>query len=229
MAVILALDTSTEACSCALSLDGVIDERFVVEPRQHARLILPMIHELLASHGQDFSGLDAIAFGRGPGSFTGLRIAAGITQGIAFAAELPVIPVSTLAALALEVYQTTNAPCVLSCLDARIDEIYWGVFRFENGLPVPAGEERLCKPEAMAADALAGDDDCAAGGNGLVYEERFPAALRQRLKTRLPALLPRAGHIATLAAALLAQDACITADAVRPVYLRDKVTHDPVR
>src|SRR5688500_5268359 len=149
MAIILALDTSTEACSCALFINGVIAEDFEYCPRQHAQKILPMIHSLMAKHELGFAQMDAIAFGRGPGSFTGLRIAAGVTQGIAFAAELPVIPVSTLAAIAMDVQQSMPASYVLSCLDARIDEIYWGLFRFEDGLPVLLQQEFLCKPEQM--------------------------------------------------------------------------------
>src|SRR5688500_1413319 len=102
MPTILALDTSTEACSCAVLHAGRIHERHELVPRQHAQLLLPMVQQLLHGLGLEFQELDAIAFGKGPGSFTGLRIAAGVTQGIAFAANLPVIPVSTLAALALQ-------------------------------------------------------------------------------------------------------------------------------
>lgn len=225
MAVILALDTSTEACSCALSIDGAIDEHHAVTPRQHARLILPMIGELLGRHSLDFSSLDAIAFGRGPGSFTGLRIAAGVTQGIAFAAGLPVVAVSTLAAVALDVHLATGATNILACLDARIDEIYWGQFHVVCGLPVLVGEEHLCRPELLGNRFITTEAPWAVGGNGLVYQARFPALVQPHLETCLPDLLPRAAHIATLATSLFAQQLCITADEVVPVYLRDKVTH----
>lgn len=225
MAVILALDTSTEACSCALSVDAVIHESHVIAPRQHAQLLLPMIRDLLASLSLDFSSLDAIAFGCGPGSFTGLRIAAGVTQGIAFGANIPVIPVSTLAAIALEASRTTDASTVLACLDARIDEVYWGLFRTERGLPEAIGQEMLCKPEAMQVGDRILPERIAAGGNGLVYKQRFPEALQIRLGTCLPLLLPRAGHIATIAVSLFSRQAFVTAEEAAPVYLRDKVTH----
>lgn len=225
MAVILALDTSTEACSCALSLDGLVHEKHVVAPRQHAALILSSIEGLLREHDLGFDQLDALAWGRGPGSFTGLRIAAGVTQGIAFAANLPVMEVSTLAALALDAYTTSGQSHILACLDARIDEVYWGLFEIRAGLPVALGEEQLCKPEAIPAAVLAGTVDWMAAGNGLCYAERFPAAVRERLLLTLPELLPRAGHIATLGAAAFSRQEWVAAEDVRPVYLRDKVTH----
>lgn len=225
MANILALDTSTEACSCALSIDGAIAEVFEYCPRQHAQKILPMIHALMAKHELGFSRIDAIAFGRGPGSFTGLRIAAGVTQGIAFAAELPVIPVSTLAAIALDVYQSTTSPRVLSCLDARIDEVYWGLFGFENGLPVLLKQEFLCKPENVRSALIEEFPTIVAGGNGLQFINRFPAVIQNRIADYLPELLPRAGQIAKIAAELWHRKIYVSAEEVAPVYLREQVTH----
>ncbi len=225
MVAILALDTSTEACSCALAIDGLVHERYVVAPRQHAALILPTIDNLLREHGLAADRLDAVAWGRGPGSFTGLRIAAGVTQGIAFAADLPVISVSTLASLALDAWLATGQSRVLACLDARIDEVYWGLFEIREGLPIAIGEEQLCKPEAIPGAVLAGAADWVAAGNGLVYKSRFPSSVLACVKHDLPDLLPRAGHIATIAAAAFARREWGPADEVRPVYLRDKVTH----
>lgn len=225
MTVILALDTSTEACSCALAIDGVVHERYVVAPQQHAALILGKIETLLREHNLGFEDLDAIAWGRGPGSFTGLRIAAGVTQGIAFATGLPVIEVSTLAALALATRQEQGHQRVFACLDARIDEVYWGLFDIQAGLPVAAGPEQLCKPEAISADILGDAGAWCAVGNGLAYGTRFPPALLARFAHSLPEALPRAGHIATLAAAAFDRRETVSAEQVRPVYLRDKVTH----
>jgi tRNA threonylcarbamoyladenosine biosynthesis protein TsaB len=225
MAVILALDTSTEACSCALFMDGTIHERYAVVPRQHAQLILPMIRDLLAAQSLRISDVDAIAFGQGPGSFTGLRIAAGVTQGIAFAADLPVIPVSTLAAIALDVFLLSGADSILACLDARIEEVYWGQFQIADGLPQAVGSEHLCRPEDMAVQFRMPDVRPTAGGNGLIYLPRFPAAIHLNPDISFPQLLPRAGHIATIAAPLFQQKRHIAAEDVHPVYLRDKVTH----
>lgn len=222
MVVILALDTSTEACSCALSIDGSVQERLELQPRQHARLLLPMIRDLLAESGIGFAELDAIACGRGPGSFTGLRIAAGVTQGLAFAADLPVLPVSTLAALALDIHCRTGAPAVLALLDARIDEVYWGYFTFAAGLPLLQGAEHLGKPETLVLTEPL-PPGLVAGGNGLVYLSRLPRELQQHLMRTLPDLLPGAGMIATIAAADFAAGRGIAADDLRPVYLRDQV------
>ena len=125
---ILAIETSSAACSAALSVDGEVVERDALAPRQHAALILPMIESLLAESGCAVGELDAIAFGRGPGSFTGVRIAASIVQGIAFAADLPVIPVSTLAALAFGAMRESSVPRVIAALDARREEVYWACY-----------------------------------------------------------------------------------------------------
>jgi tRNA threonylcarbamoyladenosine biosynthesis protein TsaB len=225
MANILALDTSTEACSCALSINGEVAEDFEICPRQHAQKILPMIHALMAKHDIGFAGIDAVAFGRGPGSFTGLRIAAGVTQGLAFAAELPVIPVSTLAAIAIDVRQAGTASHVLSCLDARIDEIYWGIFGFDDdGLPRLLAEEMLCKPEAMTSRVIANFSSMSAGGNGLQFCARFPEDVRSKITASHPELLPRAGQIAKIAANLWDKNIFISAEEINPVYLREQVT-----
>jgi len=227
MAVILALDTSTEACSCALSIDGAVHERLELQPRQHAKLLLPMIRDLLADSGIGFAELDAIACGQGPGSFTGLRIAAGVTQGLAFAADLPVLPVSTLAALALDIHRHTGASEVLALLDARIDEVYWGHFTFANGLPLLQGIEQLGKPETLVlVEPLPAG--LVAGGNGLAYLNRLPQTLQLQLQQTLPDLLPGAGMIATIAAAEFAAGGGIPAEDLRPVYLRDQVAQPRV-
>jgi len=228
MTRILALDTSTEACSCALFLDGVVHEEYGVMSRQHAGSILPMIRELLVSSGLGFGDLDAVAWGRGPGSFTGLRIAAGVTQGIAFAAGLPVVPVSTLAALASQHHELHGDGLVLACIDARIDEVYWATYAISEGEPRLVGDEQLCAPECLPVDFPGlNPAGCtlAAAGNGLAYKARFPLALQALLGRQSPELLPRAGAIARLAAFGLSNGRTVAAEAVQPLYLRDKVTH----
>ncbi len=125
---LLALDTSTEACSAALFQDGAITLRFEITERSHADLILPMVESLLGEAGLALADLDGLAFGRGPGGFTGLRIATGVVQGLALGAGLPVAPVSSLAAVAEQV-PAGEGEAILVCNDARMGEVYWGVFR----------------------------------------------------------------------------------------------------
>src|SRR5687767_3987718 len=120
---LLAIDTSTEACSAALSSNGAIIERYEIAPQQHGQLILSMIESLLSEASLQITQLNALAFGRGPGSFTGIRIAAGVIQALAFAQDLPVVPISTLQALAQNAYNTVQATHVLSAIDARMGEI----------------------------------------------------------------------------------------------------------
>src|SRR5690554_5279655 len=139
MTTILALDAATTACSVALCRGGVITRQFVSTPREHTRLLLPMVDELLSEAGISLAQVDALAFTAGPGSFTGLRIGFGVVQGLAFGADLPVIPVSTLAALALAGARKAQlgSGCILPALDARMGEIYWGLYRYQSGSVEP--------------------------------------------------------------------------------------------
>ncbi len=141
---ILAIDTVTEGCSAALLIGEEIVEQFEVTPRGHTQKILPMVDQLLAESGHKLGELDAIAFDRGPGSFTGLRITAGVVQGLAYGADLPVVAVSSLAALARAHHQATGATFVLSAIDARMGEVYWGAYRIDpQGIPQLQGEEMV--------------------------------------------------------------------------------------
>ncbi|MDR0780724.1 MAG: tRNA (adenosine(37)-N6)-threonylcarbamoyltransferase complex dimerization subunit type 1 TsaB [Pseudomonadales bacterium] len=242
MTTILALDTSTDACSCAVLINGELHERFAVLPRQHAKELLPMVRALLQELDLGLAALDAIAFGRGPGSFTGLRIAAGVTQGLAYGANLPVIPVSTLAALALQAREVAAGRAVLSLIDARIDEVYWALFKAaavpgpyphlpsraeEDVLPQLIGLEQLSAPEAITIDAtLTGS--LLAVGSGLALSARFPALLSARLATRLPDEHPRAGAIARIASVLHGRGVRVAAQDVEPLYMRDQVAKVPL-
>lgn len=227
MSTILALDTSTDACSCAVLIDGELHERFAVIPRQHAPSLLPMVQGLMQELSLDFDKLDAIAFGRGPGSFTGLRIAAGVTQGLAYAADLPVVPVSTLAALAWQVREVAAGRPIFSVIDARIDEVYWAQFVTDEPLPRCLGLEQLSAPEAISLQA-AFTGSVVAVGSGLAFEQRFPAALKERIAVRLPDEHPRAGAIAHIAAVQFAQGVRVAAQEVEPLYLRDQVVKVPL-
>lgn len=227
---ILAIDTATEACSAALYDHGRILERYQVAPREHAALILPMLDELLGEAGYSLKDMDGLGFGRGPGAFTGLRIAAGVVQGVAFGADLPVVPVSTLAALALAAMDETAMDYAFPCIDARMGEVYWGVYqRGAGGWPEAQQEERVCAPEAVdfPEDAVTG---AIAGSGWRSYGE----VLRQRLQGRVgseetTALYPRAGAVARLAAEGFKQGWQVTAEMAVPVYLRDNVAKKPSR
>lgn len=220
MAKILALDTSTEACSAALLYGTDIIERFEALPRGHAGRILGMLEEVLAEAGLAIAELDAVAFCRGPGAFTGVRIACGVVQGIAFGADLPVAPLSTLAVLAQGALREHGAQRVVAAIDARMAEVYIGEYRAVNGLMTLQGEEAVAAPETLGP--VAGDPWVGVGTGWAAYGE----ALQARLGTPVAALdaLPRARDCLPLAAAVLAEGRGVSAFEAVPVYLRDKVT-----
>src|SRR5436190_10050766 len=148
---LLAFETATEACSVALWIDGRIGERFEIAPRRHAQLALPFAQSLLDEAGIAKSALDAIAVGRGPGAFTGVRLAIALAQGLALALDRPVVPVSTLAALALgALTDDPSGSAILAVIDARMGEIYAGAFeRDADGLVNAIAEEVLCRAEDL--------------------------------------------------------------------------------
>lgn len=221
---LLALDTSGDACSAALFLDGAIEQRLEPTPRRHGELILSMLESLIASAGIGLRALDAIAFGRGPGSFTGVRIAVAVAQGVAFGAERPTVPVSTLAALAQGEFRRTGQRRVLAALDARMGEVYWGAFAVgAEGLVSPLGPERVTLPAAVPVPE--GGDWCGVGPGWAAY----PDLLADRVGSGLVAVSPGGGcearDIARIAAAEVAAGRLVQAELARPVYLRDRVTH----
>ncbi len=220
---LLALDSATEACSAALWLDGELHERFEVAPRGHARLLLPMIDGLLAEAGLALGAIDALAFGRGPGAFTGLRIATAAVQGIAFAAGLPVVPVSDLAALAQGAWQRGGHRRLLAAIDARMDEVYWGAFEVDAaaGRVQALGGESVCPPGE--APLPAGEGWFGAGSGWGAYAETLQARVGAALVGSAPEALPRAGEIALLGVAGFAAGEAVEAAQALPVYLRDQV------
>lgn len=225
MSVILAVETSTQACSCAVIRDGEVSESFELIPRQHADKLLPMISGLLKELNLVFTDLDAVAYGQGPGSFTGLRIASGVTQGIAYGAELPVIPVSTLASQAHQVESDEEPVIIFSSLDARIDEVYWGFYGLSAGMVSLLGEEGLCKPEALPTPPAGNPATIIGVGSGLEYIDRMPDIYHESMVIRHREIYPRASAVAEIAEYYFQQGIFQTAEEVNPVYLRDKVTH----
>ena len=221
MAKILALDTSTDACSVALSVDGVIQEDFRVIPRQHTRQLLPMVDQMLSTAGLRVNQLDAIAFGRGPGSFAGIRIATGTAQGLAFAADLPLLPVSTLAAIALSAAREHNADRVVSTLDARMNELYCCAYEMRDGLPVALGKEVVSAPENIV---LPDGEQWFAAGRGWIYLESMSAAVQQAVSSPVLDIYPAAGVMCELALEAYSRGEGVSAELAQPVYLRDEVS-----
>ncbi|MFT6914791.1 MAG: tRNA threonylcarbamoyladenosine biosynthesis protein TsaB [Motiliproteus sp.] len=224
MSKILALDTSTQACSVALWIDGEVREDFRDIPRQHTQLLLPMVQQILSDAGLTLKQLDGIAFGQGPGSFTGLRICTGVTQGLALGADLPVAPVSTLAALALMARDEFQADGVLTALDARMDELYWGCYQIDSssGLPILVGEERVCAPESVTLPSVT-PGKWIGYGTGWCYRERLPEAVRNAVVYVEEPREPRAAAVARLGAVMIAAGQGVLPEQALPVYLRNKV------
>ena len=221
---LLAVDTSTEACSCALWVDGVCREIFELAPRRHGELLLGMAEQLLADAELSVADLDALAFGRGPGSFTGVRIATGAIQGLAFALELPVAPISSLQALAQGVTRELHHSSVLAGFDARMNEVYWGAYRLTSaGVVEPVGTELVCPPDRVPVP----DDGewFGAGSAWQSYGEQLRGAVGAQLIGMEPERYPHARDLAVLGAAAVARDQVVPAHEALPVYLRDSVTH----
>ncbi len=218
MTTLLALDTATEACSVALLHDGKITSHYEVIPRLHAQKLLPMIQTLLADAGIALSAVDAIAFGRGPGAFTGVRIAVGVVQGLAFALERPVLPVSNLAVLAQRALREHGATQVAAAIDARMDEVYWGCYKEQAGEMRLHGVEAVLPPEQVALPEGA-SGQWFGGGTGWGYGER----LAVKVEGQDAALLPHALDLLTLAQFVWARGEAVAAEQAQPVYLRDKV------
>lgn len=216
---LLGLDTSTEACSAALLIDGAVTERFELVRHGHSERLLPMVESVLQEAGLALGQCDAIAFGRGPGSFTALRIGVGAVQGLAFGAGLPVVPVSSLAALAQGQH---GARRVVAAVDARMDQVYWGCFvRGEDGVVQPACEERVSSP--VAVELPEGQPWLGAGSGWDRYADRLLVALDGRVEGWRPEQFPHAGALLQLAARDYAQGRVLDAAAALPRYLRDDV------
>lgn len=218
---ILAVDAATEACSAVLQ-DGAVDERYEVIGRGHAACLLPMADEFLKNAGLTTSELDAVAFGRGPGGFTGLRIAAGIAQGLAAGSGRPVLPVSDLAAVAAGAARAFGSARVLVCMDARMGQIYWAAYDCTGSAPVAVTEERLADPAAVTAPD---GGPWFGAGHGLFAYPIVVECLAADLAGSDGAFLPRAADIARIAAAELAAGRGLDAARGLPVYLRDDVVH----
>lgn len=237
---LLAIETSTEACSVAVLVDGAISERYEVAPRRHAELVLPWAGALLAEAGLGRADLDAIAVSRGPGAFTGVRLGISIAQGIALALDRPLVPVSTLAVLALagpgqaasggagvdardRAADADALPdeFILAAIDARMGEVYAGAFARDGEGLRALGPERVAAPGAV--EVPAGDGWHGVGTGFAASDGALVKLLGGRLARVDPAALPRAADLARLGALALAAGAAVAPELVEPAYLRDNV------
>ena len=216
---LLAIETATECCSVALVAGERLIARSELAPRRHAELLLPMCDQVLAEAGLARAALDAIAVGRGPGAFTGVRLAVSAAQGIALALDVPVVPVSSLAALAMQA--PDDGVDVLAVIDARMGEIYAGVFRRANGGLEAIGAETVGPAAALAVPDVRSLDVIGSGWASYrdAIAQRLPAAPRWADGDRYP----QAVDVARLAVPIAKAGGGIAADEVLPVYLRDKV------
>lgn len=214
---ILALDTSTEYCSVALLLDGQISSREVLARQRHSELLLPMIQQVLAEAGVELSQLLGIAFGAGPGSFTGLRIACGVAQGLAFGADLPVVGVCTLEAMADE----AGSSRVVAAIDARMGEIYQAAYIKSGDRWLTESQPVLCLPQD--APLLPGDNWTGCGSGFTTHEGALRLRYRGCVSQITPDIRPQARAIARLAASRFMAGAGMDPAEAAPIYIRNKV------
>ena len=220
---ILAIDTATEACSAALWNDGTLSAHFEICPREHTQRILPLVQEVLTESGTTLSELDALAFGRGPGSFTGVRIGIGIAQGLALGAELPMIGVSTLATMAQGAWRKTGATRVLAAIDARMGEVYWAEYqRDEQGVWHGEESEVVLKPEGVSERLQQLEGQWATVGTGW---QAWPDMANDSGLTLTDGeiQLPEAQDMLPLACHLLTVGKTVAVEHAEPVYLRNEV------
>jgi len=220
---ILAIDTATEACSVALWNDGTTFAHFELCPREHTQRILPLVRAALADAEVKLTDLDALAFGRGPGSFTGVRIGIGIAQGLALGAELPMIGVSTLATMAQGAWRKTGATRVLAAIDARMGEVYWAEYqRDADGVWHGEETEAVLKPDAVSDRLQQLDGSWAMVGTGWGAWPELAANSPVTL-TYGEMLLPTAEDMLPIARQLFAAQKWVAVEQAEPVYLRNEV------
>ena len=217
---ILAIDTATEACSVALLIDGACQEIFEIIPRRHTERVLPMVDELLKSAGISLSQLDAIAFDSGPGSFTGVRVGTSVAQGLAFSTDIPLIPISSLAALAQLAFREENKETVLSAIDARMNEVYWGCFELESGLMKSVTTEKVSPVDSIECD---GNWHCI--GSGIdSFQMELESSKNVTIRSISRGCFPHAQDIAVLAASRYKKNEIFKAEDAVPSYIRNEVT-----
>jgi tRNA threonylcarbamoyladenosine biosynthesis protein TsaB len=218
---LIAIDTSTEACSASLYDGNETYTRFEIAPRRHAELILPMVKSLLDECDLSLTDIDVLAFGRGPGAFTGVRIATGVIQGLAYSASLPVVAVSSLAALAQSV--ATEHAYIMPAFDARMGEIYCGFYQtMTSGVVAPVNEESVIAPDNLDIN---NDITWYGIGSGWqTYADTLTSQFKVPVSSYRGDAWPSSEHIVPLALEKICSGKTVSAEYVRPVYLRNRVT-----
>lgn len=233
MSAILAIDTSTSACSVALNQEGTIIDEFVVAPQDHTQRLLPMVENILVSSNQTLANLDAIAFSSGPGSFTGLRICLGVVQGLAYGANLPVVGVSTLEVMAATAMRTLELPVnnsektiIIPALDARMSEIYWGIFQSSQNVLSRIEPDKVTSPtdlnlsEDQLEDIQHGTHYLIGVGDGWTTHPACEGVMN-KIETEL---FPHAYDLSILAQDYLANGKAVSAFEAQPTYIRNEVS-----
>ncbi|MGI9203988.1 MAG: tRNA (adenosine(37)-N6)-threonylcarbamoyltransferase complex dimerization subunit type 1 TsaB [Woeseiaceae bacterium] len=222
----LAIDTSSNACSVALQTGGRVTHRHSVEPRAHTTVLIPMITELLAESDIRLCELNAVVLGNGPGSFIGMRIGASVAQGLSFGAGISIVPVSSLAAVASEAFTHCDADCVVVVQDARMNEVYMGVFeRGDAKLPVSLGIEKIVAAGAFSFTAR----QYAAAGAGWDLYPDLKAANRDSIMCQVTVSYPDARHLLALGKHGFNVGEGVSPANLAPAYLRTKVADIPTR
>ena len=226
---ILAIETATDACSVALSSNGAVTDIYEVIPRQHSQRLLAMLDELVPGGDLRAAGVEAIAYGEGPGSFTGLRVAASAAQGLAFAAELPAVGVSTLAAQAVTSMREAlveDNTVILSLIDARISQTYYAIYRCDKGFPVCLAGPGICAPGDLPTAELrevAANAPVYAVGSGAVFADQFPSGLDLVVNDRMTGVLPQARDLLALAQLALESGEVQSPEQIAPTYVQDRI------
>ena len=216
---LLAIETSSDVGTVALLVAEAVEEQRIETPREQTERILPIVGDLLSAAGLTLEDLDGIAFGQGPGSFTGLRIAAAVAQGLGLAANLPLLPVSSLAAMAQGVWRTQGQARSLVCIDARMGEVFWGAYEIHDDLVEPLGEERLSGPEAVGWTGAGTWGAIGSGFEVFAAELESVVAAARVVET---AFKPSATDLLPRAAADFHAGRIQSVNEATPVYLRDE-------
>ncbi|CUS48588.1 MAG: tRNA threonylcarbamoyladenosine biosynthesis protein TsaB [Idiomarinaceae bacterium HL-53] len=227
---LLAIDTATEYCSVAHSDEKTIIYRGREAPREHAELVLPFVQEILAEAGMALGDLEGLVLGKGPGSFTGVRITASLGQGLAFSQGLPVVGISSLQAMAQQAYRLHDATHVIAAIDARMGEVYVGTYKLEEGLMKQQGEERVLKPEAVTEYMKDHANERATwfgvGTGWVTYERELVEACEMlgAIELSHSVRFPHAMDMLALGLAAFNRGEDVAAESFQVHYVRDEVT-----